>query len=129
MAYDFEVTHKDNYLHIKVTGENSASAVGSYLRESVARCAEMRSRVALVEDALTGPDLGLDDLFEIIRDAAEAARPVVDLVAYVKTTPGHDTSIVRMAENIAANHEVNVRVFTTVAEAQAFIAHHSRPHS
>ncbi len=122
MAYSLQTTIKENHIHFLVTGRNTPETLSALFAECLAICRETGQRVALLEDGLTGPDLELSVLFEVIGDAADAARNRVDLVCYVKTTPGHDEGVVRFAENVAANHEVNVRVFRSVEDAERFIA-------
>ncbi|HEX9784726.1 MAG TPA: hypothetical protein VGA56_18615 [Opitutaceae bacterium] len=126
MAYTLSTLEKDGYLHFLVTGENSPESVASYLEECLSICRRKGVRIMLVEDALVGPDLDLDPLFQVIGKAADLAAGVIDLGCYVKTTPGHNAEIVRYGENIAANRRVNVHGFRTVDEAANFIAEYRK---
>ncbi|MGH8016727.1 MAG: hypothetical protein ACREIA_00275 [Opitutaceae bacterium] len=122
MAYSLQTSVKEDRIHFLATGKNAPAALAALFDECLAICRKTGQRVALLEDALTGPDIELNVLFEVIGHAADAARDQVDLVCYVKTTPGHDPGTVRFAENVASNHKVNVRVFRTVEDAERFIA-------
>lgn len=126
MSYQLDVIRTGDYLHIKVSGENSAEAVAGYLHDGLALSQNTGCPFILVEDGLTGPDLDLEVVFEITSQASAAAQSAVKKVAFVKTTPGHDRSLVRFAENLAANRAVDLRVFPTIAAAEQWITHHSR---
>lgn len=129
MSYSLQTIFDEGFVRFVVTGENSPATLASFLEGCIAICRRSGVRIALIEDRLSGRDVGLEVLFSVIGEACDDARDVADLVCYVKTAPEHDPGIVRFAENIATNHRLNVRVCRNVDEALLLIAHalaHSR---
>ena len=123
MGYSLQTVFDEGFVRFVVTNENSPATLASFLEGCIAICRRSGTRIALIEDRLSGKDVDLEGLFQIIGDACEGARDLVDLVCYVKTSPEHDPAMVRFAENIATNHRLNVRVCRSVDEALLYIAH------
>jgi hypothetical protein len=121
-AYRFAVDRRPEYLHISVRGENTVVNVRRVLRDVLTACASHDCARVLLEEHLTGPSLGTVDVFEIVVEGSDAASSALEQMAYVDTNPEHDGSQLEFMETVAVNRGVRVRVFATVAEAQAWLA-------
>jgi hypothetical protein len=120
--YRLAVEPRRGYLHISVNGENSADNVRRILGEVIAACTQHGCSRVLFEEYLVGPSLGTVEAFEIVAEGSDTARPVVQHVAYVDTNPEHDSSLLQFIETVAVNRGIHVRLFTTVREAEAWLA-------
>ena len=121
-TYRFTVDRKSGYLHASATGQNTSANVRRILQDVMSACAEHSCPRALIEEHLIGPSIGMLDAFEIVAESSRSARPAVELVAYVDTNSEHDSTLLDFAETVAVNRGVRVRVFGTVAEAEAWLA-------
>jgi hypothetical protein len=122
VAYRFAVDRRPEYLHVSVTGENTVANVRRILRDVLCACAEHGCARVLLEEHLTGPSLGTVDVFEIVAEGSHAAVSALEQMAYVDTNPEHDASQLEFIETVAVNRGIRVRVFATVAEAEAWLA-------
>lgn len=120
--YRLAVEPRRGYLHISVNGENSADNVRRILGDVIAACTQHGCSRVLFEEYLVGPSLGIVEAFEIVAEGSDTARPVVQQVAYVDTNPEHDSSLLQFIETVAVNRGIHVRLFTTVREAEAWLA-------
>jgi hypothetical protein len=121
-AYRFSVDRRQGYLHIAVGGENTVANVRRILGDVLTACASHGCARVLLEEHLTGPSLGTVDVFEIVAEGSDAAGSALEQMAYVDTNPEHDAAQLEFIETVAVNRGVRVRVFATVAEAQAWLA-------
>lgn len=121
-AYRFAVEPRPGYLHISVTGKNTVANVRRILRDVLRACADHGCKRVLIEEHLTGPSLGTVEVFEIVAEGSHAAGSAFEQMAYVDTNPEHDASQLEFIETVAVNRGVKVRVFATVAEAEAWLA-------
>jgi hypothetical protein len=119
MSYTLTLHPKPGYLHAVVTGRNARENVERYLaellRESIARG---HTRV-LIEERLEGPRVGTMDVFEIASRGSAQARGRFERIAYVDVNAESD--LMEFAENVAVNRGLPVRVFPTVADAEAWL--------
>jgi hypothetical protein len=120
--YRCAVEPRQGYLHLSITGENTAANVRRILGDMVAACAQHGSSRVLVEEHLSGPSLGTVEAFEIVSEGSTTARTLVQQIAYVDTNPEHDSSLLKFIETVAVNRGVRVRLFATVREAEAWLA-------
>jgi len=120
--YRFAVDPRRGYLHLSVNGDNTAANVRRILRDVLAACAEHSCPRVLLEEHLIGPSLGTVEAFEIVSEGSRTTRPIVQQIAYVDTNPEHDSSLLEFVETVAVNRGVRIRVFATVAEAEAWLA-------
>ncbi len=125
MAYDMEVTPEDDYLHVRVTGDNTPEDVVAYLDQIRRNCAEQGCPKVLIEENLTGPPMGTVDVYDVVEAASRGVAPAIQHIAFVDTNPGHDFAQMKFAETVAVNRGVNIKVFRDVPSAQAWIR--SRP--
>jgi len=122
MPLDIRIEEKPGYLHVRVTGENTAENASAYLRAVREACRERKFAAVLIEEHLEGPGLGEADIFTVVSRAAPETVPLIRRIAYVDTNPAHDAKRMAFAENVAVNRGVNVRVFPALDEAEAWIA-------
>ena len=121
MAYEMRVRGEDGYLHVVVTGDNTPEDVAAYLDQIRRVCAEHGLAKVLIEEDLTGPQLGTVDIYDVINAASGGVAPSIRSVAYVDTNPEHDVALMEFAETIAVNRGVSVKVFRDVPSAREWI--------
>ena len=120
--YRCTVGRRAGYLHVSVTGENTAANVRRILRDVLAACGEHGCDRVLLEEYLAGPSLDTVEAFEIASEGSINARAIVQQIAYVDTNPEHDSSLLQFVETVAVNRGVRTRVFRTVRDAEAWLA-------
>ncbi len=119
MSYRLTIVAKPGYLHAVVTGTNSPESVAGYLAEVHRTCAARGCRRALVEERLTGPRIHLADVFRIASEGSNQALGFFEAFAYVDVNAAGDS--MQFAETVATNRGMHVRVFPSVAEAEAWL--------
>jgi hypothetical protein len=122
MAYELAIRQEPGYLHIRVTGDNTAESVRGYLNDVRTACIDRNCPSVLVEEDLQGPGLGVGEIFHIIELASQNVWPHVQRIAYVDVNPAHSQLNMRFAEVVATNRGVNVRVFGRLDDAQEWIS-------
>jgi hypothetical protein len=75
----------------------------------------------LIEENLRGPGLGTMDIFNVVKEGSERAAPLMLRIAYVDVNPEHDRKALEFGENVAVNRGMNVKVFSSVAEAEHWL--------
>ena len=121
MSYALSVENKGTYLHIRVTGDNTPKNVANYLSEVRDKCAEHQCSNVLIEENLKGPSLGAGVIYNIVTEAGNQVWPVVRRIAYIDVNPAHNTRSMQFAETVAVNRGVNVRLFSSVVDAQKWL--------
>jgi hypothetical protein len=121
MAYQFRLTRKPGYLHVRVTGDNTEETVMGYLKDVLEACRKNDCPHVLIEENLEGPGLGLAEIYGVVGEGSRKIWPIIQRVAYVDVNPAHDRGNLQFAETAAKNRSVNMRLFRTVAEAEAWI--------
>jgi len=122
MSYLLKVEHKTNYLHVTVRGKNASKNVLSYLSEVRDKCLEHKCPNVLIEENLKGPGLGTSAIFDVVSEASKNVHPVIRHIAYVDVNPEHDIKELKFAESVAVNRAVNVRLFSSITEAEKWFA-------
>jgi hypothetical protein len=120
MGYSLTFEEKVGLLHVVVEGRNSRENTIAYLEEVVNECGRRQCPYVLIEERLVGPQLGAFDVFDI---ASRQGRPLVEpirAIAYVDVNAGAD--MMKFAEDVAVNRGIPVRMFTSVAEAERWLA-------
>ena len=120
MEYSFTYIERPDYLHIKVTGTNTAPTIQRYLREIHEICVKMNCSRILIEENLAGPSMDIVDIFWQVVKGSEMVGPI-RCIAFVDVNPDHDSSRMKFAETVAVNRGINMRVFATVAEAEKWL--------
>jgi len=119
MTYQVQFIEKQQYLHVKVTGENSIENVKQYLQEVLKKCIETRSSHLLIEEQLEGPRLDMLKVFEIAAEGSTQAHGVFKAVAYVDTNAVGD--LMQFAETVAVNRAMPVKIFSSVTAAEQWL--------
>jgi len=127
MAHQLTITERPGYLHFRVTGENNPQTVRAYLAEIHAACIERGCSAILVEEDLTGPGLGILDVFQIVESGGDNARPMLKKIAYVDIRAQARAGNARFAETVALNRGLNLRTFPTAQAAAAWLNGASQP--
>jgi hypothetical protein len=117
MLYELTVERKPEYLHVKVTGDNTPQTVSKYLADVHNACSAHKCPNVLIEENLEGPSLEITDIYAVISERSKNTYPVVDRIAYVDVNSDHDSSRMKFAETVAVNRGVHVRMFADVSEA------------
>ena len=120
MAYQLKIIEKPTYLHAVVTGENTAENVVAYLQDLLRECEARQCFNVLIEENLTGRRLETWDVYQIASDSSAHARGVFRAIAYVDVNAGGE--LMKFAETVANNRGVPMALFTTVAEAEQWLA-------
>ena len=121
MSYVLSVENKGAYLHITVTGANTPENVANYLSEVRNKCEEHQCSNVLIEENLRGPSLNTVTIYNIVTEAGDRVWPVVRRIAYVDVNQEHNREAMRFAETVAVNRAVNVRLFSSVLDAQKWL--------
>ena len=116
-----EITDRNDYLHVTVSGRNTAANVRNYLSAIHAACLQRKCTIVLIEENLRGPGLGIGAIHDIVRQASKNTRPVVTRIAYVDVNKEHPPGPMGFAETVAVNRGVNVRVFSDAHDARQWI--------
>jgi hypothetical protein len=120
-SYQLTIDKKPGYWHFRVTGPNTPEVVRAYLADVYYACAQSDCTSILVEENLSGKGLGLFDIFEVVTEGSEKTWPHIRRIAFVDVNPDHSSHDMKFAETVAVNRGVNVHVFCSVAEAQAWL--------
>jgi hypothetical protein len=121
--YRLTITPAADYLHVLVTGTNSAEAVAAYLAEVQRECLARGCFRVLIEEHLEGPRLTTFPVFKIAAEGSARALGIMQAIAYVDAHA--EGELMQFAETVAKNRGLPVAVFRDVADARAWLA--SRP--
>jgi hypothetical protein len=119
MSYELSIEERPGYLHAVVTGVNSKENVVRYLDDIRRECAARSCSRVLIEENLKGPRLDILDVFDIASSARERATTPLPVVAYVDVNATSD--LMKFAEDVAVNRGIDVRVFSSVADAAQWL--------
>jgi len=119
MAYNLTIRQRDNYLHARVTGENSMENVKRYLEEVFRKCKDTACSRLLIEEQLDGPRLDMFKVFEIASKGSMQIAGFFKAIAYVDINAEGD--LMRFAETVAVNRALPIKVFSTLAEAEKWL--------
>jgi hypothetical protein len=120
MDYQLQIVEKPTYLHAIVTGPNTVENVAGYLQDLLRECEARQCFNVLIEERLTGRRLETWDVYQIASENSAHARGVFRAVAYVDVNAGGD--LMKFAETVANNRGVPIHMFSTVAEAETWLA-------
>jgi hypothetical protein len=117
----FAVTfaQKPTYLHAVITGENSAATVRNYLKQVLQECKTRKCPRVLIEERLTGPRLGIVDVYRIVSEGTVRALGQVEAVAYVDVNAAGE--LMKFAEDVAVSGFLRVAVFSSVPNAELWL--------
>jgi hypothetical protein len=118
-TFHLEIEHKLDYLHIRVSGINTIENVSAYLEKVVEECVKRKCHKVLIEEHLEGPRLGLAEIAEVASESSRSAVGRIKALAFVDVNAEDDS--MEFAELVARNRSMPVRVFRSLAEAEAWI--------
>lgn len=124
MPYTIVIVQKPQYLHVKVTGENSFQTVKQYLADVLDACLKNNSPNVLIEENLQGPRLNTLDVFKVVAEGVRNEARSLRLIAYVDANPESEIGLIHFAESLAISHGIPVRVFDSVQEAETWLDSH-----
>jgi hypothetical protein len=120
MPYELTTIPFDNYLHVKVRGQNNTTTVNGYLLDVARLCRKHNYSAVLIEEHLSGPSLSMADIFNVIRNRSSDAW-FLSHIAYVDTNTDHDFGQMKFAEMVALNEGVQVRMFQDLNAAHQWL--------
>lgn len=120
MAYQLQIVEKPTYLHAIVTGDNSAASVTGYMQDLLRECEARQCYNVLIEEKLKGRRLETWDVYQLASEGSARSRGMFRAVAYVDVNASGD--LMKFAETIANNRGLPMSVFTTVGEAELWLA-------
>jgi len=128
VTYKLTTTQKPGYLHAVVTGKNSAATVARYLDELLRECKHRGSCRLLIEERLDGPRLDTFGVFELVSNMSARAAGFFEAIADVDVN-AETAGSMKFAETVAVNRGVRGRVFTSVRDAERWLADIARESS
>jgi len=120
MSYQLQIIEKPTYLHAVVTGRNTIDNVTGYLKDLLRECEARQCFNVLIEEKLEGRRLETWDVYQIASDNSALARGFFRTIAYVDINTGGE--LMKFAETVANNRGVPMMLFSTVAEAETWLA-------
>jgi hypothetical protein len=75
----------------------------------------------LIEENLKGPSPAPGIIYNIVTEAGNQVWPMVRRIAYIDANPEHHTEALQFAETVAVNRAVNIRFFSSVANAEKWL--------
>ena len=120
MPYQLTIIEKPTYLHAVVTGQNSMENVVGYLQDLLRECEARQRFNVLIEENLTGRRLETWDVYQVASDSSVHARGIFRAVAFVDVNASGD--LMKFAETVANNRGVPINLFSTVADAETWLA-------
>ena len=127
MKYEFRLSRKDGYLHVRVSGENSPETVAKYLKQLYEECRKTGCPNVLIEENLEGAGMDVGEIFGVVSEGSRTVWPVLQKIAYVDVNPQHDLRNMKFAETVAVNRSVNIRVFAAVQDAENWLVQQLPP--
>jgi hypothetical protein len=121
MSCSLTADTRPGYLHVKVAGENTRENVLRYLLEVNERCVQRKSHAVLIEESLRGPSLNIAEVFAIVAERSRTVSLPLRWIAYVDVNPEHSKGRMLFAETVAVRRGINVRVFSTIADAEQWL--------
>lgn len=118
-TYRLGIAQKPTYLHVVVTGRNTKENVAAYMAELVRECRARGCHRVLVEERLEGPRLPALDVFELTERASRRYRGLIEAMAVVDARA--DAGLMRLAEHVAADRGMAVRMFRALAHAEDWL--------
>jgi SpoIIAA-like len=119
MAYNLSVEQKPAYVHAKGSGDLTRSSARQFLVDAYQACIARNASSLLLEMAFTG-DLSLADVCSVINERSLDGSNL-ERIAYVDTNPDLPRDIAEFAELVALNRGVNIRLFSTLSEAERWL--------
>jgi len=120
MSYQLKIIQKPAYLHAIVSGLNSRDNVKAYLADVLEACKIRACNQVLIEERLEGPRIDTINVFQIASEGSRQAMGFFKAIAYVDVNAEGD--LMKFAETVAVNRSLPVRLFSSVADAERWLA-------
>ena len=118
MDYKLTITEHPKYLHVRASGKHSKENALRFLREAHDEYMKRGYDTVLLEQALAGPSIGAGNIFSALMERLPHARKL-KRVAWVEVHGREEGR--NFVENAARNRGLNLRSFTSVEEAAAWL--------
>jgi hypothetical protein len=112
---------REGYLYASVTGANTVETIRRYSADVRAACVRSSRTRALVVVNLSGPGLGMLDVYKAVAESSDATVGMDLRAAYVDLNPEHGAENMHLAESVAATRGIPVRTFRDIAAAEAWL--------
>jgi hypothetical protein len=122
LDYLFSVEERPDFLHVRISGVNTADNVRRYLRDTYEAAARTGIRSVLIEEDLRGPAIGAVEVYRVASDASAQTSPIIQKIAYVDLHASRSPSNIELAVAVARDRGVNVRAFDAVSAAEVWLA-------
>ena len=120
MTYHLTVERKPTYLHVIGTGSFTEENARRFLVEAHRASVELNCGSLLLDVRFTGPSMNLGSVYSIISERSPDGS-MLDRIAYVDANPAHVAEVAEFAALVAMNRGVNVRLFSSVSEAERWL--------
>lgn len=120
-SYSISFEQRPRYLHVTVTGTNSAETIARYIADVRDACVRLRVSKVLVIGNLDGPGVSMLDLYKVVASSSDESAGMGLRAAYVELNPLRSADNMRMAENVARTRGIAVRTFRDVETAEAWL--------
>ncbi len=120
MSYQLTTQPMPGYLHVIVTGKNTAQNVMNYISEVGALCDKEKFSTVLIEENLQGSGLNMFDIFKVMKGLKQTPK-ILRWIVYVDINPAHDPGMMDFARELAVRRGLRVRICRTVQEAKEWI--------
>jgi len=120
MEYQLTIVERSAWLHARATGANEPKNLLRFLRDAYAACIERDRTALLLETRFSGPSLATSTIFGVVTERSNDGAKL-HKIAYVDGNSDYNPEKAKFAETVAVNRGVNVRLFRTVAEAEAWL--------
>ena len=118
MSYEMTIDKHKNFLHARVSGENTRDNVFGYMSDLVGECNRQNCFRVLIEERLDGPRLPPMEVFDMISEGSLNALGFFEAIAFVDEQMGETMAF---AETVAVNRGLPMMTFKSVAAAREWI--------
>jgi hypothetical protein len=122
MSYEVTFEQRQDYIHARISGENSRETVVAYMEDVLNECKKRDCFRVLIEECLQGPRLQAMDVFTISSEGSMKVLGIFEAIAYVDEQMGEMRDFV---ETVAVNRGLPIAAFATVVEAEAWLEEHA----
>jgi hypothetical protein len=119
IEYQVTIERRATYLHARVVGERTPENMMAFLQQVHAACVRSKRMDVLLEVQMSGPSLDPFNIFRVVSARAEEGARL-GKIAYVESSMSDKTKA-KLAEGVAANRRVNVRLFDDIARAARWL--------
>lgn len=118
--YSISIESRPRYLHVTVTGPNTAETIGRYLTDIYAACLRFEQKNVLIVVSLHGPGMSMLDVYKAVSAGFDTAAGSGIRAAYVDLLD-HSLANMHLAENVAMTRGLPLRTFKDIAAAEAWL--------